>query len=118
MFGSVFDCNPVPHGATNRLLLENFQQATHIGWLGVPVGSGDRVKRRSSENSAPSGFSARPKMRWNVGWRNQGKFLGEIAELVEIYFTFVPDVISRVIFLDSVSDLSSNRVRSKMDQVN
>jgi len=30
----------------------------------------------------------------------------------------VPDVISRVIFLDSVSDLSSNRVRSKMDQVN
>ena len=45
-------------------------------------------------------------------------FLGEIAELVEIYFTFVPDVISRVIFLDSVSDLSSNRVRSKMDQVN
>src|SRR5205809_826142 len=63
MFGSVFDCNPVPHGATNRLLLENFQQATHIGWLGVPVGSGDRVKRRSSENSAPSGFSARPKMR-------------------------------------------------------
>jgi hypothetical protein len=41
----------------------------------------------SAKIQRPRAFSARPKMRWNVGWRNQRVFYINPRHFVELYFT-------------------------------
>jgi len=78
----------VPHGIGNHPYEARFNKSASFGWLGIPVGLGDRVKRRFQRRSAPSGFSARPKMRWNVGWRNRRNFYA-VVETCRDLFIFI-----------------------------
>jgi len=42
-----------------------WRSGPHFGWLGAPVGSGDRVKRCLSQDPAPAAYSVVPKISWN-----------------------------------------------------
>jgi len=62
-----------------------FEQRPCFGWLGAPVGSGDRAKRRPS----PECFWG-----WNVGWRNRRPVWGHILQNVELFFDTQPATVA------------------------
>jgi len=68
------NCNLVPHGTRNHpdevLLTADLASADS----GLQLDLAIALSGGSSVGPAPRASSARPKMRWNVGWRNRRQF--------------------------------------------
>jgi len=101
------------HAEPGTILTRRFEQRRpHFGWLGAPVGSGDRVRRCLSEDPAPRAYSAVPKVSWNVGWRNRGDFYqrrGNLSSfifygLASVHGYFVPLMDALIFALKSIRD--------------